>query len=159
MVGLTYVITHPEFRAVKVGYTTPKAKRLEQFGRRGWQPYRSLEVATSAIARQIEQASLFEIRHRRLVPAYLTPNEMHEFGWTETSSLGLITAREVWDVVCWQAGVVYLSPHVTGPPDGRRRNGSTPPRRVRGDTPKYSRIARTQARIEQAAIRIPKDTP
>ncbi|MFE2047968.1 hypothetical protein ACFXAS_05635 [Streptomyces sp. NPDC059459] len=155
--GLTYVITHPDFRAVKVGYTTPKSKRLEQFGRRGWQLYRTLEVATPEIARRIEQAALFEIRYRRFIPAYLTPNEMREFGWTETCSLGLIAAREVWDVVCWQAGVVHLSPQMSGPPDGRRRNGSTPPRRVRGDTPRYSRVARIQARIEQAATRIPKD--
>jgi hypothetical protein len=147
--GLTYVITHPGFRAVKVGYTTPKSKRLEEFGRRGWEPYRSLEVSTPETARQIEQATLFEIRHCMYIPPYLTRNEMRQFGWTETSSLGLITAREVWDVVCSQAGLVYLAPHVTGPPDGRRRNGSTPPRRVRGGTLPYSRMARTQARLER----------
>jgi hypothetical protein len=158
VIGLTYVITHPDFRAVKVGYTTLGSKRLGELGRRGWQPYRALEVATPKIAREIEQAALFDIRHRRFIPAYLTQNEMNH-GWTETSSLGLITACEVWNVVCWQAGLVYLSPHLAGPPDGRRRNGSTPPRRVRGDTPRYSRLARTQARIEQAATRIPKDTP
>ncbi|MDX3839580.1 hypothetical protein [Streptomyces europaeiscabiei] len=149
MNGLTYVITHPHFRAVKVGYTTPKSKRLEKFGRRGWQPYRSLELATPEIARQIEQATLFEMRHRRYIPPYLTRNEMREPGWTETSSLGLISAREVWDVVCSQAGLVYLAPHVIGPLDGRRRNGGTPPRRVRGDTLPYTLMARTQARLER----------
>jgi len=34
-------------------------------------------------------------------------------------------------------------------PDGRRNNGGTPPRRTPGDTPRYSALARTQARIEQ----------
>ena len=34
-------------------------------------------------------------------------------------------------------------------PDGRRNNGGTPPRRVAGDTPRYSTLARTQARLEQ----------
>jgi hypothetical protein len=151
MTALTYVITHPNFRAVKIGYTTPTATRLEEFGRRGWEPYRALEVTNSRIARQIEQMALFEIRHRLFVPPYLTRNEMREFGWTETSSLGLISAREVWDIACQQAGLLYLSPHVTGPADGRRRNGGTPPRRVRGDTLPNSRMARTQARIEQTA--------
>jgi hypothetical protein len=36
-------------------------------------------------------------------------------------------------------------------PDGRRFNGGTPPRRVPGDTAPYSKIARTQAAIEQTA--------
>lgn len=157
MTGLTYVLTHPDFRAVKVGHTTHKSTRFEDFGRRGWQVYRTLEVTSPGIARQIEQATLFELRHLRLVPAYLTRNEMREYGWTETSSLGLITAREVWDIVCWQAVLLQLAPHVVGPPDGRRRNGGTPPRRVRGDSLPNSRIARTQARLEQ---RNPwKDTP
>lgn len=151
MTALAYVITHPGFRAVKVGHTTPTATRLEDFGRRGWEPYRSLEVATPAIARQVEQMTLFEIRYSLYVPPYLTRNEMREFGWTETSSLGLISAREVWDIACQQAGLLYLSPHVTGPADGRRRNGGTPPRRVRGDCLPNSLIARTQARIEQLA--------
>lgn len=158
MTALTYVITHPHFRAVKVGHTTPEAKRLEDFRRRGWEPYRTLELSAPEIARHVEQMALFEIRYRRLVPSYLTRNEMREFGWTETSSLGLISAREAWDVVCWQAGLFYLSPHVTGPTDGRRRNGGTPPRRVRGDTLPNSRLARTQARIEQSASRIQKDS-
>lgn len=157
MTGITYVLVHPGFRAVKVGYTSPKAKRLEEFGRRGWIVYRRLEVGAPEVARQIEQATLFEIRHRLYIPSYLTRNEMRAFGWTETSSLGLIEACKVWDIVCQQAGLLYLSPHVTGPPDGRRRNGGTPPRRVRGDSLPNSRLARNQSRIEQAANRIPKD--
>jgi hypothetical protein len=148
MTGLTYVITHPDFRAVKVGYTTSKSRRLEIFGRRGWQPYRTLEVATSELARQIEQSALFELRHHCYVPQYLTQNDM-QFGWTETSSLGLITAGEVWDIVCQQAGLLQLSAHVAPSLDRRRKNGGTPPRRRPGDTQSYSRIARTQARIEQ----------
>jgi hypothetical protein len=157
MTGLTYVITHPDFRAVKVGFTTPQSRRLEVFGRQGWQPYRTLEVATPEIARQIEQSVLFEIRHHRYVPQYLTQNEM-QFGWTETASLGLIAAGEVWDIVCQQAGLLQLCPHVESPSGRRRKNGGIPPRRRPGDTPSYSRLARTQARIEQAAIRIPKDS-
>jgi hypothetical protein len=148
MTGLTYVLTRPGFRAVKVGYTTVESRRLEELGRRGWEPYRTLVVATHELARQIEQAALFEIRFRRYVPHLLTSADMRN-GWTETSSLSLITAREVWEVVCEQAGLVQLSPSLTRAPDGRRRNGGTPPRRTRGDCQPNSRLARTQARIEQ----------
>jgi hypothetical protein len=149
MTGITYVITHPDFRAVKVGYTTVASHRLQELGRRGWQPYRTLLVATGEIARQVEQAALFEIRFRRLVPQYLTAGEM-SIGWTETSSLALITAREVWDVVCEQAGQVQLSPTIGRAPDGRRRNGGIPPRRRPGQTLPYSNLARIQARLERA---------
>ncbi|WP_428956197.1 hypothetical protein [Streptomyces sp. cg35] len=151
MTGLTYVLLHPGFCAVKVGFSTPKATRLTDFGRDGWQAYRTLEVTSHGMARRIEQAALFEIRFRRFIPPYLSRNEMSLCGWTETSSLGLISVRDVWDVVCEQAGLIQLSPHLTGPPDGRRRNGGTPPRRVRGDALPNSLMARTQARLEQVA--------
>jgi len=159
MTGLTYVLTHPGFRAVKVGCTTSNSRRLEYFGRRGWEPYRSLAVATRSLARQIEQAALFEIRFRLYVPHYLTETEMRYGGWSETSSLGLIAARDVWDVVCEQAAALVLSPAIGRVADRRRRNGGTPPVRRPGQTAPYHPIARTQARIEQAATRIPKDTP
>lgn len=159
MTGLVYVITHPGFRAVKVGHTTPTATRLQDFCRRGWEPCRSLEVSTPAAARQVEQMALFEIRHSLYVPPYLTRNEMREAGWTETSSLGLIAATEVWDIVCQQAGLMHLAPHVSGPVDGRRRNGGSPPRRVSGDCLPNSRMARRQARLERTTLQAaPKDS-
>lgn len=157
MTGITYVVTHPDFRAVKVGYTTAGSQRFAELGRRGWQPYRTLLVATSELARKVEQAALFEIRYRRLVPQYLTAAEMR-LGWTETSSLALITARQAWDVVCEQAGHVQLSPSTTRAPDGRRNNGGTPPRRRPGQTLPYTTLARTQARIERTADSAPKDS-
>ena len=43
-------------------------------------------------------------------------------------------------------------------PDGRRNNGGTPPVRRPGDTPPYSPIARTQARLERTANQATKDT-
>jgi hypothetical protein len=149
MTGLAYVLTHPEFRAVKVGCTTSNSRRLEYFGRRGWEPYRSLTVATRSLARQIEQATLFEIRFHLYVPHYLTGTEMRYSGWSETSSLGLITAREVWDVVCEQAAALVLSPTIGRVADRRRRNGGTPPIRRPGQTAPYHPIARTQARLER----------
>ncbi|MEU1919336.1 hypothetical protein ABZ742_04085 [Streptomyces albogriseolus] len=147
--GRTYVLTHAGFRAVKVGYTAPGAARIDNLYRDGWEPYRTLDVATHAFAREIEQATLFEIRFSRLVPSYLTRREMRKYGWTETFSLALISVREVWDIVCEQAALLQLAPHITGPPDGRRHNGGTPPRRRPGDTQPYAPIARKQAALEQ----------
>ncbi|WP_405536933.1 hypothetical protein [Streptomyces antimycoticus] len=150
--GVTYILTHPGFRAVKVGYTTTKSTRLEDFGRQGWQPYRTLVVATHELARQVEQAVLFEIRFRLYVPAYLMQADMRWGGWSETSSLGLIAAHEVWGIVCEQAGLIQLGPTVTRAPDGRRNNGGTPPARRPGQTQPYSRLARKQARLEQMSM-------
>lgn len=149
MTGLTYVLTHPDFRAVKVGCTTSSSRRLEYFGRRGWEPYRSLAVASRSLARQVEQASLFEIRFHLYVPHYLTHAEMRYGGWSETSSLGLITAREVWEVVCEQAASLVMSPTVGRVTDRRRSNGGIPPIRRPGQTVPYHPIARAQARLEQ----------
>jgi len=150
MTGITYVFIHPGFQSVKVGYTTPSAYRFRELTRRGWTPYHRLHFKSATHAREIEQAALFDIRFRLCVPPHLAKEQLLGIdGWTETSSLALISAREVWDIVCEQAGLFQLAPHVTGPPDGRRRNGGTPPRRVRGDTLPYSRMARTQARLER----------
>jgi hypothetical protein len=149
MTGLTYVITHPGFRAVKIGCTTSDSRRLEYFGRRGGEPYRTLAVATQSIARHVEQAALFEIRFRLYVPPYLTATEMRYGGWSETSSLGLITASDVWNVVCEQAAAFVLSPTIGRAPDGRRNNGGTPPVRRPGQTAPYAPIARAPARLEQ----------
>lgn len=150
MTALIYVLSHPGFRALKIGFAATKSGRLEELGRRGWQPYRTLTVVTPDLAREIEQAALFEVRYRRLVPHFLTSQELRH-GWTETFSLSLLPSREAWNIVCLQAGMTYLAPHIVGPPDGRRRNGGTPPRRVPGQTLPYSRMARTQARIERFA--------
>lgn len=147
--GITYVITHPGYGAVKVGYTTPNAVRLEEFGRRGWRLYRTLDSATPGLAREIEQATLFDLRFRRYVPAYLTQAEVKPGGWTETSSLALISARDLWVLVCEQAGLIQLHPEVKRPLDRRRFNGGTPPIRRRGDALPNSVLARKQARLEQ----------
>lgn len=146
MTGTTYVLTHPGYRAVKVGYVSGKSKRLEYLARRGWKPYRHLVVTTGALARQVEQATLFEIRFRLHVPPYLTDAQLVHGGRTETSSLALVSASQVWDIVCEQAGLIHLNPTV-----GRGRWLRVPPphRRRKGDTQPYSTVARVMARIER----------
>lgn len=148
--GIVYVLAHPVRRAVKVGYTSPGAGRVEGFMRDGWQLQYRLYVATPAMARDIEQATLFELRHRLHIQPFLTSDRMNTGGWTETASVSLLTPRHLWEIVCEQAGLLQMSPLVSAP-DRRRWNGGVPPRRRPGDTPRYSRIARTQARLERTA--------
>lgn len=150
MTGITYVFVHPDLQSVKVGYTTPSATRFRELGRRGWTPYRCLHSRSATLAREIEQAALFDIRFRLRVPPHLRREQLLGIdGWTETSSLTLVDANQVWEIVCQQAALIQLAPVIEGPPDGRRSNGGTPPRRVAGQTLPYSRMARTQVRIER----------
>ena len=64
----------------------------------------------------------------------------HAAGWTETSSVALITARKAWELVCEQALLEQLAPIVErGSAASSYR--PVPPRRQKGDTPKYHPIA------------------
>lgn len=44
-------------------------------------------------------------------------------------------------------------------PDGRRKNGGTPPVRRPGDTPPYTPVAKKQARLEQPSVAAKSDRP
>lgn len=148
MTALTYIITHADFRAVKVGCITGTSNRLEYFARRGWEHYRSLAVCSKQLAHQIEQATLFEVRFRLHIPPYLTEAQMDNGGWTETSSLALIGAAQVWDIACEQAGLIRLAPNVR-----RGRPMRQPPahRRSKGDALPFHPIAKTEAALERGA--------
>lgn len=144
MAGITYVMNHPEFRSVKVGYTSPGSARYEDLMRNGWQPYRNLHVESTELARRIEQATLFEVRFRLHVPVHLTSAHMpHINGWTETSSIDLISPRQAWEIVCEQGALEQLAPVVKKirvyKPPVKRGVRST------GDTPRFVRAARVEA--------------
>ncbi|WP_328903268.1 GIY-YIG nuclease family protein [Streptomyces sp. NBC_00441] len=142
--GVVYVITHPDFRSLKVGFTTTSSKRVEQFMKHGWQPFQRLLVADARLARKVEQAVLFELRHRLHIAPHLTRAHMtHDAGWTETASAALISANELWNLVCEQAGLEQLAPVLRRAP--RQRWGPTPHPRTKGDTPRYARVARIEA--------------
>ncbi|MCX5176736.1 hypothetical protein [Streptomyces virginiae] len=155
MTALTYVAAHADLRAVKVGYTSAASNRLEGLARHGWKTHRSLTLVTGQLARQIEQATLFELRFRLHVPTYLTKEQLPQDGWTETSSIGLISPGAVWDIVCEQAVLIQLNAAADRAWWLRR-----PPthRRTKGDTPKYVAAARKQASLEQT-IRKATDNP
>lgn len=144
--GVVYVITHPDFHSLKVGYTTASSHRIEQFMKHGWQPFRQLLVADARLARRVEQAVLFELRHRLYIKPHLTRAHMaHDAGWTETASAALISAKELWNLVCEQAVAEQLAPVLQRAP--RLRCVPRPHPRTKGDTPKYVAAARKQAAI------------
>lgn len=144
MSGITYVMTHPGFRSIKVGYARPDARRIGQLMRRGWQPYRTLIVQSPQMARRIEQATLFELRHRLHVPVHLTRAHMGRAGgWTETVSAERISPSDVWDLVCEQGAIEQLAPIVK--PVWQPRGPLRGHRRQQGDTPRYVRAARIEA--------------
>ena len=145
MTGITYVMTHAGFRSIKIGHTGAEEDRVPQLMKHGWQPYRHLRSMSVDQARRIEQATLFDIRFRLGIPVQLTRAHMgHAAGWTETSSANLITAREAWELVCEQAALDQLAPVVASVPPVRSYR-PVPPRRQRGDTPRYVRAARVEA--------------
>ncbi|WP_329616451.1 hypothetical protein OG244_28395 [Streptomyces brevispora] len=143
MTAITYVITHPGYRAVKLGYTGAESDRIEQLARHGWQSFRRLSLVSSRLAWEVEQAALFQIRHRLYIPPYLTSGQMPSGGWTETASLSLIDAREAWEIVLEEAAAAHLAAQL-GRPKPRRRI-PVPPRRTAGDTPKFAAVARVEA--------------
>lgn len=145
MAGITYVMTHPGYQSVKVGHTGAEGQRVHQLVKHGWHPYRHLHSISIEQARAIEQATLFYIRFRLGVPVHLTRAHMgHAAGWTETSSASLITAREAWEHVCEHAALEQLAPIVASVPPVRPYR-PIPPRRQKGDTPRYVRAARVEA--------------
>jgi hypothetical protein len=107
-----YVITHPALESVKIGHGAEGGEqqdRVERLGRYGWQIYRRLFVASPEFAYTIEQATLFQIRHRLHAPQHLPTGAIPIGGWTETVSAALVPPRRVWDVLCAEAGVAWLA--------------------------------------------------
>lgn len=94
-----YVITHRDWRAVKIGIgaCTGYTSRLIQHERQGWQLHQACEYATGAAAYDVEQAVLGRLRQAGLIP-FLTSDVMPN-GWTETCSAARVTAAEVWAMV------------------------------------------------------------
>lgn len=155
----TYVVESPHMRAVKVGCADSGSKRLPQLERYGWRLHRLLTVADKALARHVEQATLFEVRNRLYIPEYVPEEDMPAGGWTETSSSALISAERLWQIVCEQAVAAQLAPVVirTG------RSNRVPPRyrRVKGDSLPHVSAARREA-AETARVRqltAPNQTP
>jgi hypothetical protein len=154
-IGVTYVLTHPDFKSVKVGVTTYGSRRRRDLWRRqGWLPYKELRSASKPLAETVEQGVLLHLRHGLGIPIHLTPDLMAE-GWTETVSARLMSPEAVWDLVCLEGAALQLSPSVgTFKPLSHR-----PPkhyRRTKGDTPKYHPIARLLASEERRVM--PKST-
>lgn len=155
----TYVVESHRMRAVKVGCADSGSKRLAQLDRYGWSLHRLLAVTDKTLARQIEQATLFVVRNRLYVPEYVPEEDMPAGGWTETSSSALISADQLWQIVCEQAAAAQLAPVVTR----TGRTNRVPPRyrRTKGDSLPHVSAARREA-AETARVRqltAPNQTP
>ncbi|MGW9371169.1 hypothetical protein ACWGVR_14300 [Streptomyces xanthophaeus] len=155
----TYVVESRQMRAVKVGWAAAGSKRFAQLERYGWHLHRLLTVADRALAREIEQATLFILRHRLYVPHYVPEEDMPAGGWTETSSSELVTAPELWQIVCEQAAAIQLAPVITR----SGRSNRVPPKhqRTKGDSLRHVPAARREA-AETARVRqlsAPNQTP
>lgn len=158
MTGITYVMTHRSYRSVKVGYTSPNSLRLSGLRRGGWEPFRQLVCESTSLAREVEQATLFEIRFRLYVPIHLTHAQMRGVhGWSETSSIAVISPREVWEIVCEQGALQQIAPIV------KKSRVYKPPvkRGVRraGDVPDFVRAARIEASRTARALLVGAPKP
>lgn len=152
MTAITYVVTHPGLQSVKVGYAVFGSNRMEMLVKRGWVPFKHLHLATPRIAREVEQAVLFQLRHRLYAPVHLT-SALLRGGWTETVSGCLVSAPEVWRLVGEEAGRILLEPVVTR--CGRANNRPAMRyARSKGDTLKYVPAARVQAAITARAAQL-----
>jgi hypothetical protein len=143
--GLTYVVTHSEFGSVKVGCTTYQSRRLRDLWRQGWELHDALRLPSKGFAQMVEQGVLLHLRHRLGLPPHLTA-ELMPHGWSETVSARLIDAAGVWNLVCEEAAAIQMAP-VVGTFKPTLRCPPNPHKRTKGDTPKFAKIARTQARI------------
>ncbi|MFJ2568929.1 hypothetical protein ACIOYT_00715 [Streptomyces halstedii] len=142
-IGVTYVLTHPEYGSVKVGCTTYESRRLRDLWRRhGWVPYKHLRMASKELAESVEQGVLIHLRHRLYFPAHL--NAGLTDGWTETVSARLIEAEAVWELVCEEAARLHMEP-VLGAFKPTLHQPPKHHRRTKGDTPKFVRAARVEA--------------
>ena len=152
-IGVVYVLRHPEYRSVKVGVTTYRSKRLHHLWKTfGWVPYKQLRLASKGLAETVEQSTLLHLRHRYKHPVHLSLALTE--GWTETVSERHMTAEELWDLVCLEAGYMQLAPTVGAfkpinhkPPRNRRR---------KGDTPKYVPAAGREASRTARAAQVGK---
>jgi hypothetical protein len=124
-----YVVTHPAAGSLKIGHgseATSGPDRVENLGRYGWQLYRRLFVASPRQAFLIEQATLFEVRHRLHAPQYLPSGSIPVGGSTETVSVRLVPPRLAWDLLCEQAGLAWLASDQPKRRTSNRRHESKP---------------------------------
>ncbi len=100
--GIVYLITHPKLGAHKVGITNTGGYRLGRWRKRGWEAYRTLELARGEDARAVEQAVLrwwrHDLGHLEYLDAVQCPN-----GWTETICSDAVDLPAIWARVVVEA--------------------------------------------------------
>jgi hypothetical protein len=97
--AVVYVITHPEWRAHKVGVagvtrraSNREGRRLADHERAGWEIYDTIQFIRGADAKAAEQGVLRWLREDKQLGPYLTTGN----GWTETVAADAITPAALW---------------------------------------------------------------
>ncbi|MEV0322539.1 RNA polymerase sigma factor [Streptomyces sp. NPDC050658] len=99
--AVVYLITHCEFRAVKIGITGQSAKvdRIQRHIKQDWKVFRRLEVTSGEMAFRIEQAVLRHLRDELGLPAHVAQQDMPQGGYTETFDAEEATPYELWQLI------------------------------------------------------------
>ncbi|GAA2812314.1 hypothetical protein GCM10019017_67750 [Streptomyces showdoensis] len=99
--AMVYVMVNEKLGAGKYGIASLSAKRsrFSVMRPRGWAMAYSLPFPTGVDAHRIEQRVEDILREDRSVPQFLAQGDLPQNGATETFSLSLISASEVWELV------------------------------------------------------------
>ncbi|MGV9503868.1 hypothetical protein ACWDQ0_36980 [Streptomyces sp. NPDC003642] len=92
--ALLYLLTHERLQAAKVGVCNLNTGRIERHQRRGWVRYDVLPFEAGRDAEVLEKQVVAEWRSQGWRPV-LDGRQRYD-GWTETVTLRLATASELW---------------------------------------------------------------
>jgi hypothetical protein len=96
MPAIFYVLSNKKFNAIKVGITGAKSTRLRSLNvRHGWEVQKEFKFNVGHEARLVEKIVLAWWRTDLNAPIALSPSDTGRLGgWTETSSLALVSVED-----------------------------------------------------------------
>jgi hypothetical protein len=92
--AILYLITHPEFDAIKVGIAGAETNRLRLHERNGWGQELTWSFKVGEMAKRVESEVLAWWRNDLRIPKAVNKEQMPQRGETETASLSKITVEE-----------------------------------------------------------------
>jgi recombinational DNA repair protein (RecF pathway) len=98
--GFFYLMTHPKYRAHKVGIGNSKRSRgrnrIAQHQKHGWKLFKKIDFAVTDDAFSLEQKVLDWLRLKKKLDVYLSEFEMPQGGYTETVDASEIDLPTIW---------------------------------------------------------------
>ena len=98
--GFFYLMTHPKYRAHKVGIGNSKRSRsrsrITQHQKHGWKLFKKIDFAVTDDAFSLEQKVLDWLRLKKKLDVYLSEFEMPQGGYTETVDASEIDLPTIW---------------------------------------------------------------